>query len=66
MRVFGEPYFASKRAITNYVAKLRKLIDITPIEVILPQHGSIIDSKMNQNIAKYINALEVMEVGQWH
>lgn len=57
MKVFGEPYFASKEAVLNYTKKIREL----DIDMILPQHGSII----REDIAGYIQALEEMEVGQW-
>jgi len=57
MKVFGEPYFASNKAIMNYTNKIKKL----PIKMILPQHGSII----NNNIPEYIKVLDEMEVGQW-
>lgn len=57
MKVFGEPYFASKAAVQNYVAKIKNL----EIDLILPQHGSII----NDDIPSYVQTLEEMEVGQW-
>lgn len=57
MRVFCEAYMASHEAVINYTAKIRKL----DIEMICPQHGSII----NEHIDYYIKALEDMEVGIW-
>lgn len=57
IKVFAEPYLSSKRHVLNYVNKIKKL----DIDMICPQHGSII----KDNIPAFIKVLEELEVGVW-
>jgi flavorubredoxin len=58
MKVFSEPYFSDKRHVENF---LRKIIDLE-IEMICPQHGSIIP---NDLVNEAIETLRNLEVGVW-
>lgn len=55
VKAFLEPYVGSKKALENVARKLEQL----DIEVIAPQHGSII----TDNIPEFIQALREMDAG---
>ncbi|MHA1784556.1 MAG: MBL fold metallo-hydrolase, partial [Candidatus Helarchaeota archaeon] len=57
MRIFIEPYIGHKDIITSFLKKVKDV----PIEMICPQHGSII----KEDIPKYIEAIKNFEVGSW-
>ena len=60
MRIFHEPYIASKDAVQHFADKIINL-DFD-IKMIAPQHGSVI---LEKDIPKCLQALLEFEVGQW-
>ncbi|MHA1821693.1 MAG: MBL fold metallo-hydrolase [Promethearchaeota archaeon] len=60
MRAFIEPYIAHKSAIDSFV---KKVVDNKlEIDMICPQHGSVIKKDM---VPKVIDAIQKFEVGTW-
>ncbi len=57
VKAFTEPYIGCIEPILSAVKKLQTL----PVEIIAPQHGSII----TDDIPKYIEALKNLQVGSW-
>jgi flavorubredoxin len=55
VKLFMEPYMASKEAVLNFIKKVEKL----DIELICPQHGSII----RKDVKKWFKELEKMNYG---
>ncbi|MBD3192504.1 MAG: MBL fold metallo-hydrolase [Candidatus Heimdallarchaeota archaeon] len=58
VKSFAEPYLSDKRHVTNFLKKIEPL----EIEMICPQHGSIIPK---DRIQEMIDALKGLEVGIW-
>ncbi len=58
MKVFAEPYFSDTRHVHNFLQKIEKL----EIEMICPQHGSIIPK---ERVNEAIETLRNLEVGVW-
>ncbi len=58
VKAFAQPYFADKRHVDNFLRKIKDL----DIDLICPQHGSIITK---DRIPEVINALKDLEVGVW-
>ena len=58
MKVFAQPYFPDKRHVHNFLNKIEPL----ELEMICPQHGSIIPK---ERIKEIIDALRELEVGVW-
>jgi flavorubredoxin len=58
MKSFLEPYMSGKRHVINFLDKLQNI----DIEMIFPQHGSIIPKDMVENA---IETLYSLDVGVW-
>ncbi len=57
MKIFHEPYIPHRDCVMSFINKVKNL----PIEMICPQHGSVI----RKDIPKYVKALTEFEVGKW-
>ncbi|NHJ48833.1 MAG: MBL fold metallo-hydrolase [Asgard group archaeon] len=58
IKIFAEPYLSDKRHMINYLKKIEKL----DIEMICPQHGSIIP---REKIPAVFDVMRNLEVGIW-
>ncbi len=58
MKLFAQPYFADKRHVLNFLNKIEPL----DIDMICPQHGSII---LRDKVKEAIETLKNLEVGIW-
>lgn len=58
IKIFAEPYLPDKRHVINYLDKIKNL----DIELICPQHGSIIKK---EQIPAILDLLRNLEVGVW-